>query len=190
MWLQTKSFSQSRKPLQKGSRENSSIIEEAIKQKVTCIPGNLLRHCRDRKILLISDAKQTQPAPHCFQDKQNQFSGKRLDSTICHTEFILHSPGNWGDHLRLLIGFKQKKNKHLSLWQEWFFNLGPGTHQGYWNTNTHTYTGSRGTIPPQIVFPKRWLQILEKDPSGYETGDLLILLVNRYPYIFKGQRGI
>ena len=104
-----------RKPLQKGSRENSSIIEEAIKQKVTCIPGNLLRDCRDRKILLTSDAKQTQPAPHCFQDKQNQFSGKRLDSTICHTEFILHSPGNWGDHLRLLIGFNQKKNKHLSL---------------------------------------------------------------------------
>ena len=104
-----------RKPLQKGSRENSSIIEEAIKQKVTCIPGNLLRDCRDRKILLTSDAKQTQPAPHCFQDKQNQFSGKRLDSTICHKEFILHSPGNWGDHLRLLIGFNQKKNKHLSL---------------------------------------------------------------------------
>lgn len=38
----------------------------------------------------------------------------------------------------------------------------------------------------EVVFPKRWLQILEKDPPGYETGDLLILLVNRYPYIFKG----
>lgn len=25
--------------------------------------------------------------------------GKALVSTICHTEFILTLPGNWGDHL-------------------------------------------------------------------------------------------
>lgn len=47
-----------------------------------------------------------------------------VDSTSCHTELILNTLGNGGDHLCYLTGFLQRKNKLVSSWQGLVLHLG------------------------------------------------------------------
>lgn len=81
-----------------------------------CITGQRLQ--RQKEIWLFHIPRQMQALTHILKIKNNWSLSRGLESTICHTWFILNSPGNWGGTLCLLIVFVQRKNKLISLWQE------------------------------------------------------------------------
>lgn len=124
--------------------------------------------------------------------KQDQFSRQRTRPAHLLLGFILHSPGNWGDHL-VDPGFQTKKNKHLSPYdRNGFFSWDRALTRLSEHLTPARTLGDGAPSLPRKSFPSfqrdgsRTLKDPRERQQG-ETGDLLILLVNRYPYISKGR---
>lgn len=77
--------------------------------------GNLLRDCEDIKNLTLYITKELQPI--AYRLLRSRMTGPQVRGL--ETSFVTHghldSPGNWGSHLCLLIGFIQRENKLISL---------------------------------------------------------------------------